>query len=44
MGYLGSENCRISIDIGADGPILGAHSLRSLGATAFDALEHRAWA
>ena len=37
MWPLSSEECYVSVDIEADGPIPGIHSLLSLGAAAFDA-------
>ena len=37
MWPLTSEECYVSIDIEADGPIPGVHSMLALGAAAFDA-------
>ena len=34
---LSSDECYVSVDIEADGPIPGAHSMLRLGAAAFDA-------
>lgn len=37
MWPLSSEECYVSVDIEADGPVPGVHSMLSLGAAAFDA-------
>ena len=37
MWPLSSEECYVSVDIEADGPVPGTHSMLSLGAAAFDA-------
>ena len=40
MWPLTTEGCYVSIDIEADGPIPGVHSMLSLGAAAFDSEEN----